>query len=52
MSEQRDDTPEHDAEPPREREPGNYYYDDGTGYEPYDPAADDEPRSEEEEEAE
>ena len=25
----------------REREPGNYYYDDGTGYELYDP--DDEP---------
>jgi hypothetical protein len=25
----------------REREPGDYYYDDGTGYEVYDPAEDD-----------
>ena len=41
-------------EPPRAphkeggREPGNYYYDDGTGYEPYDPAddSDDEPAEE------
>lgn len=24
----------------REREPGGYYYDDGTGYELYDPAED------------
>ena len=47
MSERRDDTTEHgerDAPPARERAPQNYYYDDGTGYEVYDPAADeDEP---------
>lgn len=47
MSEPRDDTTEPDeraAPPEPEREPQNYYYDDGTGYEVYDPAADeDEP---------
>lgn len=47
MSERRDDTTEpveRDAPPERERKPQNYYYDDGTGYEVYDPAADeDEP---------
>ena len=43
MSERRDDTTEpgeRDAPPARERAPQNYYYDDGTGYEVYDPAAD------------
>lgn len=47
MSERRDDTTEpreRDAPPERERAPRNYYYDDGTGYEVYDPANDeDEP---------
>ena len=47
MSERRDDTTqprERDAPPAPERAPRNYYYDDGTGYEVYDPAADeDEP---------
>jgi hypothetical protein len=47
MSERRDDTTEpdeRDAPPTRERAPQNYYYDDGTGYEVYDPAEDeDEP---------
>jgi hypothetical protein len=45
MSERRDDTTEpseRDAPPERERKPQNYYYDDGTGYEVYDPAKDDE----------
>lgn len=45
MSERRDDTTEpveRDAPPERERKPQNYYYDDGTGYEVYDPAQDDE----------
>lgn len=27
---------------PRRRRPGAYYYDDATGYEPYDPASDEE----------
>lgn len=43
MSERRDDTtepPERDAPPEPERKPHNYYYDDGTGYEVYDPAKD------------
>jgi hypothetical protein len=43
MSERRDDTTEpseHDAPPEPERQPQNYYYDDGTGYEVYDPAKD------------
>lgn len=45
MSERRDDTTEpseRDAPLERERQPQNYYYDDGTGYEVYDPAEDDE----------
>ena len=45
MSERRDDTTEpseRDAPPEPERQPQNYYYDDGTGYEVYDPAKDDE----------
>ena len=45
MSERRDDTTEpleHDAPPPRERRPQNYYYDDATNYEVYDPAKDEE----------
>ena len=45
MSERRDDTTEpveRDAPPERERKPQNYYYDDGTNYEVYDPAKDDE----------
>ena len=43
MSERRDDTTEpgeRDAPPEPERTPRNYYYDDGTGYEVYDPAQD------------
>ena len=34
-----DDTPKPDPSPPgeREREPGDYYYDDATGYEIYQP---------------
>jgi hypothetical protein len=50
MSERRDDTTqpgERDAPPTPERAPRNYYYDDGTGYEVYDPAKDeDEPDGE------
>ena len=45
MSERQDDTTEpseRDAPPERERQPQNYYYDDGTNYEVYDPAEDDE----------
>lgn len=44
MSERhQDDTPEAAARSrvEREREPRNYYYDDGTGYELYDPEKDD-----------
>lgn len=43
MSERRDDTTEpreRDAPSEPERQPQNYYYDDGTGYEVYDPASD------------
>lgn len=43
LSERRDDTTEPDERAPleeRERAPQNYYYDDGTGYELYDPAQD------------
>jgi len=43
MSERRDDTTEpaqRDAPLERERKPQDYYYDDGTGYEVYDPAQD------------
>jgi len=42
MSERRDDTtePDENAAAGRERAPQNYYYDDGTGYEVYDPAQD------------
>jgi len=38
-----DDTPKSADAPTaeRERRPGDYYYDDATGYEPYDPDADD-----------
>ena len=45
MSERRDDTTEpseRDAPPTRERQPRNYYYDDATNYEIYDPAKDEE----------
>ena len=39
MSKRRDDTTEPEPESRREREsePRSYYYDDGTGYEVYDP---------------
>jgi hypothetical protein len=43
LNERRDDTTEPDARAPqeeRERAPRNYYDDDGTGYEVYDPAKD------------
>ncbi len=48
MKERRDDTTNRDAESrPTAREPGAYYYDDATGYEPYAPAEDeDEPEDE------
>jgi len=44
MSERRDDTTEADenAADERERAPQNYYYDDGTNYEVYDPDKDEE----------
>ena len=44
MSEHRDDTTERDAPSPERSstEPGSYYYDDGTGYEIYDPSKDEE----------
>jgi hypothetical protein len=51
MGERQDDTTqpgERDAPPEPERAPGNYYYDDGTGYEIYDPAADDDDTDESE----
>ena len=51
MNERRDDTTEPDErnETPdtRERAPHSYYYDDGTGYEVYDPATDNESEEEE-----
>ncbi len=39
-----DDTPKSDDATTNERgpRPGDYYYDDATGYEPYDPEADEE----------
>ena len=46
MDERRDDTTQPDerdgAPTAPEHTPRNYYYDDGTGYEVYDPAAEDE----------
>jgi hypothetical protein len=46
MSERPDDTTQtNDGSPPeRERQPQNYYYDDGTGYEVYRPETDEEER--------
>lgn len=45
MSERRDDTTERAGESRRRengaRAKGDYYYDDGTGYEPFDPKDDD-----------
>jgi ribosomal 30S subunit maturation factor RimM len=51
MSEQTDNTPEEINPSPDEpqRRPGDYYYDDATGYEIYDPAKDDENGEEEDE---
>lgn len=49
MSERPDDTTEpseQDAPPEPEHAPGSYYYDDGTGYEIYDPAKDEEEEDE------
>lgn len=49
MSERRDDTTEpseRDAPSERERQPQNYYYDDGTGYEVYDPSKDEDDEDE------
>lgn len=42
MSQRRDDTTDTQQRAPtkRERAPGDYYYDDATGYEVYDPAQD------------
>lgn len=50
MSEQRDNTTEHEEPSPKERDPqtGSYYYDDATGYEVYDPEQDDEDEGEDE----
>jgi hypothetical protein len=50
MGERQDDTTqpgERDAPPEPARAPGNYYYDDGTGYEVYDPATDEDDEEEE-----
>ena len=52
LSERRDDTTEPDERAPqeeRERTPRNYYYDDGTGYELYDPAKDKDDEDDEDE---
>ncbi|HEY0100622.1 MAG TPA: hypothetical protein VGB76_16875 [Pyrinomonadaceae bacterium] len=49
MSERQDDTTEpreRDAPTERESRPQNYYYDDGTGYEVYDPAQEEEDEEE------
>ena len=49
MSRRPDDTtePQPGSRPEPEREPRNYYYDDGTGYEVFDPTGeDDEPGAE------
>jgi hypothetical protein len=54
MSERRDDTTEpleRDAPPERETTPPSYYYDDATGYELYDPSADEAGADEDEHEA-
>jgi len=42
VKERRDDTTNRDAESRPTREPGAYYYDDATGYEPYTPEEDEE----------
>jgi hypothetical protein len=49
MSKQRDDTTEQNEPSGEERQPqpGNYYYDDSTGYEIYDPEKEDEEEAEE-----
>ena len=48
MKERRDDTTNGEAESRPTREPGDYYYDDATGYETYAPAEDEkEPEGEE-----
>ena len=53
MSERRDDTPEQDEESRAvERKPGDYYYDDATGYEIYDPTKDHEAEEEDERKSE
>ena len=47
MKERRDDTTNRGAESRPAREPGAYYYDDATGYEPYAPEeGEDEPEDE------
>ncbi len=48
MSQRRDDTTEPPAPAERERERGRYYYDDATGYEPYDPAQDEDEEEDDE----
>ena len=50
MTEPADDTPQTPPEPrpERERKPGGYYYDDGTGYELYQPAPDEDEREDNE----
>ena len=47
MSEQDDDTTDGGSPSRTERPSGEYYYDDATGYEVYDPSKDDEDNEEE-----
>jgi hypothetical protein len=39
---ERNERVEHEGEPRKQPRPGAYYYDDATGYEPYDPASEEE----------
>jgi hypothetical protein len=47
VKERRDDTTDGAAESRPAREPGDYYYDDATGYETYTPDADDDEHEDE-----
>ncbi len=42
MAERKDNTTEPEEPSQSERTPSSYYYDDSTGYEPYDPEKDEE----------
>ena len=48
MSQRRNDTTDGDAPAQMPRAPGSYYDDDATGYEPYDPAQDEDEAGDEE----